>query len=232
MEKYGINYEVVDKGGAFATLRVSLPMDAKIKAQSDAMVMMDSTLAVEGKLEGGIMGALGRAITGESLFFQTLHAKHGPGDVLLSSSTPGDLLMIEMNPGNPYYIQKGGFFAATEEIEISAKLQNLMKGLFSGEGFLVMEARGQGLLFVESFGAIHEVDIAAGDTLIVDNKHLVAWPRSVRLDFDKASSGWVSSLTSGEGIVCKITGPGKIYIQSHNPASFGSWISQMLPRKS
>ena len=40
-----------------------------------------------------------------------------------------------------------------------------------------------------------------------------------------------SSFTSGEGFVCRFTGPGRIYVQTRNPAAFAGWLSRHLPSK-
>ena len=117
------------------------------------------------------------------------------------------------------------------EVVVSTKMQNLAKGLFSGEGFFVMEVSGKGLLFVSSFGAIHEINLGPGEEIIIDNQHLVAWPSNVQFNIEKASAGWVSSFTSGEGLVCRFKGPGKILIQSRNAEAFGHWMGRHIPAK-
>ncbi|MEE4378170.1 MAG: TIGR00266 family protein [Candidatus Competibacteraceae bacterium] len=217
--------------GAFALLETHLRHGQTIKAQSDAMVAMDATVDVEGRMEGGLLGGLGRMFSGESFFFQTLRASRGAGVAHLAPAQPGDLLPIQLDGSNSYILQKDGFLAASEGVEISTTAQNLTKGLFSGEGFFVLKARGRGMLFVESYGAIHEMDIPAGEELIIDNGHLVAWPETLTYKLEKASSGWISSFTSGEGLVCRFRGPGKVYIQSRNPAAFGSWVRPLLPNR-
>ncbi|MDR2179354.1 MAG: TIGR00266 family protein, partial [Synergistaceae bacterium] len=194
----------------------------------DAMVTMDTTMEVEGKLEGGVLGGLGRMMSSENIFFQTLKAVSGDGEALLAPAAPGSILDIEMD-GTPYYIQKGGFFAATEGVAIGTRMQNLAKGLFGGEGFFVLEASGQGVLFVESFGAIHIVDIPAGKDVIIDNNHLVAWPRDIRYNLQKAAKGWISSITSGESLVFRFQGPGKVLIQSRNNIGFSQWLRSVRP---
>jgi uncharacterized protein (TIGR00266 family) len=217
--------------GAFALLEVHLRHGQTIKAQSDAMVAMDATVDVEGRMEGGLLGGLGRLFSGESFFFQTLRAARGAGVAHLAPAQPGDLLPIHLDGGTPYVLQKDGFLAASEGVEITTTAQNLAKGLFGGEGFFVLKARGRGLLFTESYGAIHEMDIPAGEELIIDNGHLVAWPENVNYKLEKASSGWISSFTSGEGLVCRFRGPGKVFIQSRNPAAFGAWVRPLLPNR-
>ncbi|MFN4152736.1 MAG: AIM24 family protein, partial [Candidatus Sericytochromatia bacterium] len=58
-----------------------------------------------------------------------------------------------------------------------------------------------------------------------------AWPSTTSYNVEKASSGWLSSFTSGEALVCRFRGPGKIYIQTRNSASFGNWVSQFWRTK-
>jgi len=217
--------------GAFALLEVHLRSHQTVKAQSDAMVAMDPSVDVEGKLEGGLLGGLGRMFSGESFFFQTLRAARGSGTALLAPAQPGDLLPILLDGSQPYLLQKDGFLAASEGVEISTTAQNLASGLFSGEGFFVLKASGRGMLFAESYGAIHGLEVPAGEQMIVDNGHLVAWPQGMHYTIEKASSGWISSFTSGEGLVCRFRGPGTVYIQSRNPNAFGAWLRPLLPSK-
>lgn len=225
-----MNYEIL-YGNTNALLKVDLQQGESIKAESGAMVSMSNTVEVEGKLEGGVLGGLGRMFAGEKFFFQTLNASGGDGNVLLAPTSLGAIQAIEMDGTTSYKLQKDGFFAGSQSLEISTKAQNLTKGLFSGEGFFILDVSGKGTLFVSSLGAIHPIELAPGEEVIVDNAHLVAWPDSVDYRIEKASKGWVSSITSGEALVCRFTGPGKIYIQTRNPRGFGDWVRQFIPSK-
>jgi uncharacterized protein (TIGR00266 family) len=149
----------------------------------------------------------------------------------LAPAQPGDLLPIHLDGSQAYLLQKDGFLAASEGVEISTTAQNLTSGLFSGEGFFVLKASGRGMLFAESYGAIHGLEVPAGEEMIVDNGHLVAWPQGMHYNIEKASSGWISSFTSGEGLVCRFRGPGTVYIQSRNPNAFGAWLRPLIPSK-
>lgn len=217
--------------GPFAMLKMNLKQGERIKAESDAMVAMSPNVSVEGKLEGGVLGGLGRMLSGEKFFFQTLTAQHGHGEVYLSPAIPGEIMDIEMDGSTSYVLQKDGFFAGSEGIALTTKMQNLAKGIFSGEGFFVIKVTGKGTLFVSSYGAIHPFDLSQGEEIIVDNYHLVAWPETISYNIEKASSGWVSSFTSGEGLVCRFRGPGRVLIQTRNPGGFGSWIKRFFPSK-
>lgn len=52
----------------------------------------------------------------------------------------------------------------------------------------------------------------------MDNGHLVAWNTKYILE-RVASGGIISGLSSGEGLVCKFTGPGTVFMQTRNPVS-------------
>ncbi len=216
--------------GAFTMLKVRLPAGGGFKAESDAMVAMSPTIDVEGKLEGGVFAGPGRMLSGETFFVQTLRANRGPGEALLAPAIPGDLHHLEMDGTVGYMLQKDGFFAGSDTLTVHTKMQNLAQGLFSGEGFFVLRVSGSGTLFVSSYGAIHPIDIPAGEQMIIDNAHLVAWPATMQYTLEKAAKGWISSFTSGEGIVCRFTGPGRVLIQSRNPSGFAAWIRSMMPQ--
>ena len=157
-------------------------------------------------------------------------ARRGPGKVLFGHSEPGGILDVELDGSYGLTVQKNGFLAATEGIQVDTKMQNLSQGLLSGEGFFVLNVRGRGTVFVSSYGVIHPINLDNGQEVIIDNGHLVAWPDYMRYDIEKASSrGWISSFTSGEGLVCRFRGPGVVLIQTRNPGGFQDWIRSMLP---
>lgn len=215
---------------AFPVVKFDLQRGEKIKAESDAMIAMNANVEVEGKMEGGILSGLARKfLTGESMFFQELVARRGAGEVLIGHQLPGGILDIELDGSYGLIVQKDGFLASTEGVQVETKTQNLAQGFLSGEGFFVLRIYGRGIVFVSSYGVIHPINLEAGEEYIVDNGHLVAWTDYTDYHIEKASSGWISSFTSGEGLVCRFRGPGIVLIQTRNPDSFAAWIRSMLP---
>jgi uncharacterized protein (TIGR00266 family) len=216
--------------GAFPMVRVELSAGETIKAESGAMVASSPTIDVESKMEGGFLGALSRKfLTGEKFFFQTLRASRGPGEVLLAPTVPGEIVVMELDGVNEYLVQKDGFLAGAETVKIDSQMQSLSRGLLGGEGFFILKLSGKGTLILNSFGAIHRIDLKPGQEYIVDNSHLVAWSATTSYNVERAAAGWVASFTSGEGFVCRFQGPGVVYIQSRNPGGFGHWIRQFIP---
>jgi len=223
-----MKYEILYPG-AFPLLKVDLSKGETLKAESDAMVSMNSTVDVEGKIDGGLLGGIGRMLAGEKFFFQTLTARRGPGEVLLAPAIPGDIVDVELDGSYSLVVQKDGFLAGSMGIEVSSKMQNLMQGLFSGEGFFTLKVSGIGTVFLNSYGGIHAINLEAGEERIIDNNHLVAWPDYMDYKIEKASSGWLSSFTSGEMLVCRFKGPGVVLIQTRNPQGFAGWMKALLP---
>ena len=78
-------------------LHVSLRKGERIYCESDAMVMMEDTLDLSGRMTGGLMSALMRRFAnGESFFQQHIEAVRGDGDCLLSPMLPGAMQVLEV----------------------------------------------------------------------------------------------------------------------------------------
>lgn len=219
--------------GSGALLQVSLKQNEAVKAESNAMVAMSGKVTVEGKMDGGLFGGLKRAFSGEKFFVQVLTAKQEDGMVLLAPSLPGDIKVLTVKPGLQYLLQRGAFLAAMGGADVDTAMQNLAKGFFSGAGFFVQKTQGSGKIAVSAFGAIQEIDVPAGEEFVVDNGHLVAWTDTMTYKLEKAAkSGWFSSATSGEWLVCRFKGPGTLFVQTRNPTAFSEWVRAQVPSKS
>lgn len=224
-----MKYEIL-YGNAFPVVRCELERGESVKAESDAMIAMSGALDIEGSMDGNILGGLARKfLAGEKFFFQTIRASRGPGKVLLGPSTLGGIVDVELDGSYHLRVQKDGFLASTMGINVDTAMQNLMQGLFSREGFFVLDVSGRGTVFLSSFGAIHAINLGPGEEIVVDNGHLVAWPDYMNYRIEKASNGWISSMVSGETLVCRFTGPGVVLIQTRKPEGFGQWLMGMLP---
>ena len=221
--KYEIMYE-----STFPIVKCQLNKGERIKAESDAMIGMSNTIDITGSTEGGIIKGLTRMLAGESFFFQYLTAVRGDGEVLFGHSLPGGIIDVELDGSYGLRVQKDGFLAATEGVEVSTKAQNLVRGMFSGEGFFILNISGKGTVFLSSYGVIHAINLAPGEEYIIDNGHLVAWADYMHYTIEKASnSGWLRSIASGEYLVCRFRGPGVVLMQTRNPKGFDGWLCKM-----
>ncbi|MDR2613034.1 MAG: TIGR00266 family protein [Deltaproteobacteria bacterium] len=212
-------YEILHPG-AFPMLLYRLDQGETFKAESGSMVVMDSHLEIDARIDGGILQGLARKVlASEKLFFQFISAPNGPGEACFSPVFPGGIVPVHMDGNSLLRIQKDGFLASTQGVTLETISQSLSRGLFSREGFFILRAAGQGTLFLSAYGAIHSLQVPPGRTVNVDNGHLVAWNDAMPYSIRKASRSLVASFTSGEGLVCSFTGPGTVYIQTRNPGN-------------
>lgn len=208
-----MEYQVLYQN-TFPILEVKLESGEKINCERGSMIAMTQGLELKGDVKGGIVsGLIRKFLTNESFFTQNITATKGAGTADIGASIPGTIVPLEITPGANMIVQKGGYLASTEGIEISTKMQGLIKGFTSKEGFFLIRLSGSGTAFINALGAAKRYDLQPGEELVVDNGHLLAWDENMKYVMTKAST-IISSLTSGEGLVCKFTGPGTLYIHT------------------
>ena len=203
------------------------------------MIAMSPTVT----LKGTIKFSMKKMITGGEMAHSTFT---GPGELLLAPASLGDITNIKLSGDDQWSVGRDAFLACTQGIVKEYKRQGIGKAMFSGEGLFVYKMSGNGLLWITSLGAIIRKDVSRlkpslqsfaiivltkrqlveGERYIVDNGHLVAWNTKYILE-RVASGGIISGLSSGEGLVCKFTGPGTIFMQTRNPVSF-KFLAKML----
>ena len=221
--KYDIKY-----GPSYALGIVSLEAGEKLQAESGAMVSMSDAIKMETGVRGGIMSGLKRSVLGGESFFINTFTAEQPGEVTIAPALPGDIVALELT-GGTLLVQSGSFLAATPDVNVDTKWGG-GKTFFSREGLFLLKCTGTGTIFVSSYGAIHLVDLQAGQRYNVDTGHMVAFDESVTYEVGRAG-GWKTTLLGGEGLVCKLNGPGRFYLQTRSPDSFLAWLMPKLPGK-
>ena len=223
-------------GGVDPLLTVSLEKGEKVLAESNAMVAMDGNLRLEGKSRGGIMKSLARKFLNDETFFQQyIEADKGAGVALLAPNIPGDIRLLDVG-ARQYMISDGAFLASEPGVELEVKSQGLGRALLGDSGgFFVMATQGNRRVAVSCFGSVRELDVTPDKPLIVDNGHLVAWDAGLdyELSINTARSGLlgklVNSQITGEGVVLKFRGTGKVIVCSRNKGGFLDWIFANSP---
>lgn len=202
------------------------PSDA-VKVEAGAMAAMSSTVQMETKAQGGIMGGLKRSVLGgESFFINTFTAPEG-GEVAVAAKLPGDMQVMQLDGSKPLMVQSGSWLASDPSVDVDTKWGGA-KTFFSGEGLFLLRCTGSGSVLVSTYGAMIERELAAGETYAVDTGHIVAFEEGIGYKVAK-SGGWKSTLLGGEGLVAQLTGPGKIWMQSRSEQDLIGWLTAVLP---
>ena len=214
---------------AFALAMVTLDAKETIQVEAGAMVGMSADMEMETGATGGLLKSLSRKMFGgESFFLNTFTGVTQGDSVALAPPLPGDISVVEMH-GETLMVQSGSYLASSKGINVETKWSGA-KTFFGSEGLIMLRISGTGTLIVSSYGAIHPVELAAGQSYVVDTGHLVTFEEHLKFDVKKVA-GWKSTLFSGEGLVIELTGPGNLTLQSRSQDSFLSWLIPRIPKQ-
>lgn len=221
--KYEIKYRP-----SYGFLVVTLNPGESITAEAGAMTYMQPSIEVHTrKRKQGLLSTIGMTLLGgQSFFVNDFTATTGAGEIGFSAAPLGDVEQLEITPSQGFIIQKSAYIASQQGVTLDAEWQGFSKGIF-GQGLFMIKVSGQGLLFINTFGAIDKHVLAAGERLVVDNFHLVAFSDTCSYKVTKFG-GWKETLLSGEFLVTDITGPGEVYIQTKNIREMADWIWTLI----
>ncbi|HAX80276.1 MAG TPA: TIGR00266 family protein [Cyanobacteria bacterium UBA11372] len=226
-----IAYEI-DHAPAYASLRLNLKANQTVLVESGAMAAMDPWIKMKSKVKGGLMKGLGRLVSGESFFVSEFTAEGRPGELYISPGVPGDIQHYYLN-GNALMIQSSGFVAASTTVEIDTKFQGF-KGFFSGESLFLLRATGAGDIWFSSYGGIVEIPVT-GD-YVVDTGYIVAFEDSLNYNVEMLGGlsfkGLKTGILGGEGLVCRFSGQGLLWVQSRELYSLINFLNPFRPVKS
>ena len=208
-----IRYEI--EGGNLPVVICYPEVGQTLCTQSGAMSWMSPNMKMDTNTGGGIGKMFGRLFSGESLFFNEYTPIGGSGMIAFASTFPGSIIPFEVAPGRGIIVQKRGFLAMEKGLDLSVYFQKkLGKGFFGGEGFIMQKITGNGMVFLEIDGHCKEYDLAVGESIVVDTGYLAAMSESCTMDIQTVQ-GAKNIFLGGEGLFhTRITGPGKVYIQS------------------
>lgn len=223
----------VEHNPAYASLVLDLSANETVMVEASAMAAMDSSLKMKSKMKGGLIKGVGRMLGGESLFINEFTAQDKKGELYISPGVPGDVKHYYLSSECSLMVQSSGFVACSPEVEIDTKFQGF-KGFFSGESLFLIKATGNGDFWFSSYGAIIEIPVE--DSYIVDTGYIVAFEDTLNYSVENIGGLSFKSLKTGifggEGLVCRFSGKGRLWIQSHNITPLINFLNPFRPTKS
>ncbi|MCI9082949.1 MAG: TIGR00266 family protein [Lachnospiraceae bacterium] len=200
--------------------------------QSGGMAWMSEGVAMDSNMKGGLGKSIGRMFSGESLFMATYKAEKPGAMIAFASTVAGEVLPVDVGATGGMICQKGAFLCAQESVTLSVALtKKLSAGLFGGEGFILQDISGTGLVFLEIDGNKVEKNLAPGEVIKVDTGNVVAFEKSVKYEIETVK-GLKNIFFGGEGLfLTKLTGPGRVILQTQNFNEFAGRIIKMVPSR-
>ena len=153
----------------------------------------------------------------------------GAGEIAFASSFPGDIICFDTSV-NPIVAQKSSYLANTMGVNMEIFFQKkLGAGFFGGEGFIMQKFSGNGVVFLEIDGSVCEYTLAAGQSMLIDTGYLAAMEATCSIDIETVK-GIGNVLMGGEGLFnTKVTGPGKIWLQTMPANVLADTIKPFIP---
>lgn len=226
-----MNYSI--EGGNLPVVICNLEGGETMVTERGSMSWMSPNMKMETTSNGGLGKALGRMFAGEAMFQNRYTAMGGSGMIAFASSFPGCIRAVNIVPGHDFIVQKSGFLASEQSVELSVFFQKkLGAGFFGGEGFIMQKLSGSGVAFVEFDGHVIEYELQAGQSIVVDTGYLAAMDGSCSMEI-KSVPGVKNALFGGEGLFNTIiSGPGKVYLQTMPISHVAGAISPFIVSKS
>lgn len=209
------SYKILNRPD-FAFLHVQIPSGQLLKVEASAMATMTPNLKMKTKLKGG----LSRLVSGESIFMNEFSAHGGDGEIGIAPGAPGDMEHVRVK-GSPVYLASSAFVAATPGVQVETKWQGLVRGFFSGQSLFLIRCTGDGDLWFNTYGAMIPIDVDG--SYVVDTSYIVAFTEG--LDYRvQPVGGYKSLFLSGEGLVCRFSGKGRLWVQTRQAPAFAHWV--------
>ena len=222
-----IRYQI--EGGSLPVVICYPEAGQTLCTEKGSMSWMSPNMEMKTNTGGGLKKAFGRLFSGDSIFMNEYTPNGGSGMIAFASGFPGSIIPMEITPGNGIIVQKGGFLAMEKGLDLSIYLQRkLSSGFFGGEGFIMQKITGHGMVFLEIDGYCKEYELRTGESIILDTGYLAAMSESCTMDIQSVK-GFKNVFFGGEGLFhTRVTGPGKVYIQSmpiyHTVAVLGRYL--------
>ena len=181
--------------------------------QSGGMAWMTEGIKMDTNTKGGLLKGVGRMFAGESLFMATYTAEQAGARIAFASTVAGEVLPINIGETGGFICQKGAFLCAEPTVDLSvAFTKRFSSGFFGGEGFILQDITGKGMVFLEIDGDKVIKELAPGEVIKVDTGNVVGFEKTITYEIETVK-GLKNIFLGGEGLfLTRLVGPGKVIL--------------------
>ncbi|MFO8082280.1 MAG: TIGR00266 family protein [Armatimonadota bacterium] len=221
------------RGTVMQSVEITLEQGESVYTEAGGMAWMTANIDMDTNMKGGLMGALKRKISGESLFMTDYTCNSGTGFITFTPEVPGKVLVQDLAAGQSLICQRDAFMVAASSVQLDMHThKRLGAAFFGGEGIFMQKVTGPGLAFFEIDGEVVEYNLEAGQSLKVDPGHIAMLDPTVNFDIGRVE-GIKNIFLSGEGLfLANVTGPGRVWLQTMPVPSLAMRLIPYLPKSS
>lgn len=215
----------IEGGSSFSHIKFVLNPGDEIITESDAMASMDAGISQRVGMHGHIFKAfLRKFFGGESLFVN--HFKNDTKEekeIVITRNTPGEIVPLKLE-GKGMYLQPGAYVCSTPGVHLVLEWAGI-RSFLAREGLFKLYIGGTGYVWFGAYGRVVPKDIER--EYLVDTAHLVAYEPALTMQI-QMSGNLLSSLISGEGLLTRMEGKGRIFLQTRSMHGLASWLNPRL----
>jgi uncharacterized protein (TIGR00266 family) len=202
-------------------------MDAgeSVFVERSSMAAISGNVSVTATLGGGgiVRGITRKLLTEQTLIVARYTAGRGGGGwVRAVPPFPGDIAVLDLGKTGPLRAQTGSVLAYATTVDVTTKASGTTP-LLLHEGLTVVGLAGTGEMALATYGGIEHFELPAGEHMIVDSGHLVAWSAGMKMRSGPLG-GPLRAVLTGELWVGEFTGPGHVLLQTRAPAHLRGWV--------
>ncbi|HAA71584.1 MAG: TIGR00266 family protein [Planctomycetaceae bacterium] len=206
---------------AYGDLTVALEPGESFWSEGGAMSRMSAGLDLNTRLPAGLLKSILRRLLGGESLFVSEYTANQMAYVSLTPSMSGSVLHRELQD-DTFLLTAGAFLGCTPGLGLKTRFGGL-RSFFSGDGAFMIEVSGTGDLFFNGYGGVVEKEVDG--EFIVDTGHVVAFEPSLSYKIT-GMGGLKQTLFSGEGLVMRFSGTGKLYLQTRHLAGMAGWLAR------
>lgn len=203
-------------GYEYKTLEVTLSPGESFYAERGSIVYTEEGLQRDVEFNGGgqggglgniLGGVIRSALSGESILIIHFYNNSNTSKTMILSGSCCSLVPIKLE-GDNLICRRGHYVASSNKVCLNLNLN--IQGVIGGIGFF-QKIEGNATVFLDSLGSPIEKILSAGETIEVDENHIVAMHG---FNTSQIRAGWsFGNVLRGEGVsLMSITGPGKLYL--------------------
>ena len=217
----------IDCAPSYAIAYCHLDYNETLHVESDGMALMSDGVVLSTGSGGNVIKGLARkALGGESFFMGAYTAQVQGAWVAVTPQYPGDIKELDLGESGEMVAEAGSLLAYGDGVDVGVRVSG-MKQAIATRSLTLLSLKGSGKALLSSYGGLREFDVASGQSLIVDTGHLVAYTAGMDTDMGLLG-GAVAATTSGEDLVIRLHGPGRVLVQTRAPKQFATWMRKIL----
>lgn len=205
-------------------LKINMDRGDEFYSEPGSFIFAEGDFEVKSSLGYGYLGLITRPMGGESPFINRYKAKKR-STLVVGPKRLGGIEGIELK-GN-LLVRDGAYLGHEGEIEIGAQFGGITS-LVAGSGLFFMVLKGRGKVYINGDKYIFSKKLKKGEEIYIDNTSFLAADDSVTFRTKTFGDNLITKLFGGEGLILKITGPGRVYYQAQSKGYLSTLIERWL----